>query len=124
IRAAAFVSCVSAGISRRLAQFHRLRPAPLVVRNMPRYEALPFRPTPGRIEVLYHGVVSRGRGLEASIASVAAWRPEFSFTIRGPGGREYLDHLASVAAEHGVTERVTFAPAVPMTELVRAAAGA
>ena len=124
IRAAGFVSCVSAGISGRLARFHRLRPPPLVVRNMPRYEALPFRPTPDRIEVLYHGVVSRGRGLEASIASVAFWRSDYFFTIRGPGDPDYLAHLAGLAAEHGVADRVIFAPAVPMIELVRAAATA
>jgi glycosyltransferase involved in cell wall biosynthesis len=67
-------------------------------------------------------VVARGRGLEACIASVAAWRPEFALTIRGPGGPEYLEHLAALAVEHGVAGRVTFAAPVPMTELVRAAA--
>jgi glycosyltransferase involved in cell wall biosynthesis len=122
MREAAFVSCVSEGIARRLAQFYKLGEVPLAVRNMPAYESAGFQPTGERVRVLYHGLVSPGRGLEACIESVPLWRPEFSLTIRGPGSPEYLAHLAGIAREHGVTDRVTFAQAIPMVELVRSAA--
>jgi glycosyltransferase involved in cell wall biosynthesis len=122
MKEAAFVSCVSEGIAQRLSQFYGLTKAPLLVRNTPPYESIDFRPTGERIRVLYHGLVSPGRGLEACIESVHLWRPEFSLTIRGPGNPEYLAYLAQLIYRHDVGNRVTFAPAIPMIDLVRAAA--
>jgi glycosyltransferase involved in cell wall biosynthesis len=119
---AAFVSCVSEGISRRLREFYRLPNPPLVICNTPSYQSIQFRPTGAQIRVLYHGLVSPGRGLEACIKSVPLWRPEFALTIRGPANPEYLVHLRQLAREHGTADRVTFAPAVPLVELVRCAA--
>src|SRR5262245_2671365 len=55
MREAAFVSCVSEGIARRLAQFYRLAERPLVLRNAPPYQPADFRPTGGHVRVLYHG---------------------------------------------------------------------
>jgi glycosyltransferase involved in cell wall biosynthesis len=72
--------------------------------------------------VLYHGIVTPGRGLEATIDSVAAWRPQLELTIRGPGVDHYLAVLRSRIAERGLTDRVILAPAVPMTALVHEAA--
>jgi glycosyltransferase involved in cell wall biosynthesis len=122
IKRAAFASCVSEGIAQRLARFYRLGRKPLVIRNMPFYEATSFHPTADRIEVLYHGVVAPGRGLEACVESMAAWRPEFFLTIRGPGDDEYLAYLHNLARTSGVADRVTFDPPVPMVDLVRHAA--
>lgn len=121
IKSASFVSCVSAGIGEHLSRFYRLPQSPLVIRNISRYEPIEFRPTGDSISVLYHGVVTFGRGLEACIESVRLWRPDFVFTIRGPGSSEYLDHLVRLAAASDVSDRVKFDPAVPMIELVRAA---
>jgi glycosyltransferase involved in cell wall biosynthesis len=123
INGAAVVSAVSAGIAERLGMLYRLPSAAIVIRNTPHFEPIPFRPTaPGQIRVLYHGIVTPGRGLEVTIDSVADWRPEFDLTIRGPGGSDYLDALRCRIAERGLSSRVTLAPAVPMTELVREAA--
>jgi glycosyltransferase involved in cell wall biosynthesis len=119
---ASFVSCVSDGIARRLTEIYSLGERPLVVRNTPCFESVPFRATKDDIRVLYHGLVSPGRGLEACILSVALWRPEFSLTIRGSGSSDYLAHLVRIAMEPGISGRVTFAPAVPMVDLVRTAA--
>ncbi|MDP3407500.1 glycosyltransferase [Bosea sp. (in: a-proteobacteria)] len=122
ITGSAVTSCVSQGIADRLHQLYGLREKPLLIRNMPQYEAHPYRPTGERIEVLYHGVVNVGRGLEACIDSVARWRPEFHLTIRGPGPAGYLAALASRIESAGLGGRVVLAPPVPMIDLVREAA--
>jgi glycogen(starch) synthase len=122
IASSAVTSCVSQGIADRLHQLYGLREKPLLIRNMPQYEAHTHRPTGERIEVLYHGVVNVGRGLEACIDSVARWRPEFHLTIRGPGPADYLAALASRIESAGLGGRVVLAPPVPMIDLVREAA--
>jgi glycosyltransferase involved in cell wall biosynthesis len=122
MKEAAFVSCVSEGIARRLRDFYRLPRPPLVICNTPAYQSIQFRPTGKQIRVLYHGLVSPGRGLEACIESVQRWRPEFALTVRGPANPEYLAHLTQLSREHGVADRVTFAQAVPLVDLVRHAA--
>ncbi len=121
IAGAAVTSCVSQGIADRLHQLYRLPEKPLLIRNMPRYGAHAFRPCGETVEVLYHGVVYEGRGLEACIDSVALWRPEFRLTIRGPAPAEYLAALAKRIQSAGVADRVVLAPPVPMIELVREA---
>jgi glycosyltransferase involved in cell wall biosynthesis len=122
IAGAAVTSCVSQGIADRLHALYGLPEKPLLIRNMPRYEAHPFRPCGERIAVLYHGVVNEGRGLEACIDSAALWRPEFHLTIRGPGPADYLAALGRRIEAAGLGDRVTLAPPVPMIDLVREAA--
>lgn len=122
IAGAAVTSCVSQGIADRLSGLYGLPKKPLLIRNMPRYEAHPFRPCGDRIAVIYHGVVNVGRGLEACIDSVASWHPDFHLTIRGPGPARYLEGLAVRIRTAGVADRVALAPPVPMTELVQEAA--
>ncbi|MGO4573048.1 glycosyltransferase [Microvirga sp. 2TAF3] len=121
MKEAALVTCVSDGIADRLQELYRLRKRPLVIRNTPTYQEMPFRPTGERIEVLYHGIVSPGRGLEECIHSVAAWRPEFSLTIRGPSSEEYKARLENAIVSAGVAERVKLVPPVAMVDLVREA---
>jgi glycosyltransferase involved in cell wall biosynthesis len=118
---ARFVSCVSDGIADYLRQAYRLPIRPHVIRNAPPYRASRLRPTAAPVNVLYHGVVTPGRALEEIIASVASWRPEFKLTIRGPVEQAYLEQLKLLAGRAGVGDRVSFAPPVPMTELVAAA---
>ncbi|WP_293800241.1 glycosyltransferase [uncultured Bosea sp.] len=122
IAGAAVTSCVSQGIVDRLHGLYGLSKKPLLIRNMPRYEPHAHRSCGDAIEVLYHGVVNVGRGLEACIDSVALWRPEFRLTIRGPGPGEYLAALAARIQKAGLGERVVLAPPVPMIDLVEEAA--
>lgn len=121
IARAAEITCVSDGIADRLAAVYGLARRPVVVRNVPRYEEVPFRPCGERIKVLYHGLVMPNRGLEALIGSVALWRSEFELTIRGPVSDTYLAELRRLAGAGGVAQRVHFDPPVPFTDLVRAA---
>jgi glycosyltransferase involved in cell wall biosynthesis len=123
INGAAVVSAVSAGIAEGLTKIYRLPGPSIVIRNTPHFESISFRPAaPGRIRVLYHGIVTRGRGLEVTIDSVADWRREFDLTIRGPADQDYLAALHRRILERRLTDRVTLLPPVPMTELVREAA--
>lgn len=122
IRRAAVVTAVSPGIARALADLYGLDAPTFAVRNMPPYSAATFRPTGAIIRVLYHGVVAPGRGLEETIDSVAAWRPEFALTIRGPSSPpDYGRSLVARAAAAGVKDRVVFEPPAPATDLVRLA---
>lgn len=122
IAGAATTSCVSQGIADRLQQVYGLPEKPLLIRNMPHYQAFPHRPCGEAIEVLYHGVVYEGRGLEACIDSVALWRPEFRLTIRGPAPADYLAALRTRIEAAGLGDRVVLAPPVPMIDLVNEAA--
>lgn len=121
IRGAAVVSTVSSGIAQRLQTIHGLNVRPLTIRSTPDYQEMPFRPTGERIRVLYHGAVWEHRGLEECIRSVARWRPEFDFTIRGPVGDEYRATLEAEIDAAGVRGRVHIVPPVPMIDLVREA---
>ncbi len=121
LRDASLVTCVSDGIADRLRDHYGLPERPIVIRNVPDYQEMPFRPTDATIRILYHGIVAPGRGLESCIRSVPLLRPEFRLTIRGPGSADYLASLRKLIAELGADDRVDLAPAVPMIGLVREA---
>ncbi len=121
IRQAAVVSTVSSGIAKRLQAIHGLGATPLTICSTPAYQEMPFHPTGGRIHVLYHGAVWEHRGLEECIRSVASWRPEFDFTIRGPVGDDYRARLEVEIDAAGVRGRVHIVPPVAMIDLVREA---
>ncbi|GAB4370642.1 MAG: hypothetical protein Kow00114_31060 [Kiloniellaceae bacterium] len=118
---AALVTTVSNGIAEAFKSLYGIE-KPLVIRSMPAYKPIPFRATGEKIRVLYHGGVTSIRKLEEMIDSVPLWRPEFSLTIRGPGAPEYLASLEARIRNRGLQQRVTLAPAVPMTALVEEAA--
>jgi hypothetical protein len=121
IARAVAVSTVSPGISAALKQLYGLDEEPMTVMNAPFHVASPFRPTsePGR--VLYHGGVTPGRGLEATIESVPLWAGGRTLTIRGPADPDYRAQLEAIIARCGVKDRVTLDPPIPMTALVEAA---
>jgi glycosyltransferase involved in cell wall biosynthesis len=123
IGGAAVVSAVSEGIAERLQDLYSLPRLPAVIRNTPIFESTPFRPTTSPIRVIYQGIIVPGRGLEAVIDSVCAWRPEFDLTIRGPGDASFLHALQRRIYGRGLGTRVRLAPPVPMTSLVQEAAG-
>jgi glycosyltransferase involved in cell wall biosynthesis len=120
-RQAGCVTCVSDGIADALQEVHTLASRPAVIRNMPMSFSHKPLPPGEMIRVLYHGIITPGRGLEATIASVALWPKDYALTIRGPGAADYLAVLQKLAIQHGVEKRVTFAPPVAMTDLVAAA---
>jgi len=124
LRKADAVSTVCDGIAGLLQEDYRLVERPVVVRSIPLYQKLPFRPCGETINVLYHGLVVPTRGMENAIISVQDWRPEFHLTIRGTGNEEYFSFLKRLAQDCGVGERVHFVPPVPFTEMIGRAAEA
>lgn len=115
------VITVSDGLADRLHSLYGLPRRPLVVRNIPEYAPLPFQPTGSLVTVLYQGLLAPRRGLEAAIASVAAWRADYRLVIRGFGADPYVAKLREFAESAGVAPRVTFEPAVAPTDVVAAA---
>lgn len=94
-------------------------PLALVLRNVPFLQAAPLStPGPGPRVALYHGGYQPFRGLEPLIESARHLR-HARLVMRGVGG--YGAELRRLAARLGVEDRVTFAPPVPMLELVRSA---
>lgn len=122
---AAATLAVSQGIAEALQRLYGLAEQPVVIRNLPSFRDVARHPVdPQRISVLYHGVVTPGRGLEALVGSVSTWRPEFRLTIRGPASPDYGAHLRRLAAAGGSDGRIEFAPAVAPDKLVDEAAKA
>lgn len=120
-KAAAVVS-VSPGITAALKDMYGLEAPTDTIRNTPVFESTSFRATGPKIEILYHGVVSPGRGLEACIRAAPMLRPEFQLSIRGPSGLPgYRESLEALILEVDAKDRVRLLPPVAMTDLVRAA---
>lgn len=116
------VVTVSASIADALQSAYGLPTCPRVVANTPRYEAHAFLPVGARLEVLFHGLLKPGRGLEMLIDAIALVRRPIRLTIRGFGGRGYVESLKQRAATAG--DRVQFVDAVAPADVVRAAVGA
>ena len=118
---AAIVTAVSPGILGHLKRTYDIRSPAITLRNAPVYQPTAFRPVENSVRVLYHGLVRPNRGLEAAIESVPLWRHGGTLTIRGPCEPEFGRQLRLRVERLNLQQRVIFAPAEPMTELVRAA---
>lgn len=120
---AAAVVSVSPGITDALRSRYGLTCPLDTVRNAPSYTPSAFRPTGDTIELLYHGLVIPGRGLEACIAAMSLLEPRFRLSIRGPIPFDgYREKLEQISARARAQERVRLLPPVAMTDLVRDAA--
>jgi glycosyltransferase involved in cell wall biosynthesis len=97
---------------------------PLVIANMPDYRVVPVRSTGQKLELLYHGLLSPGRGIEALIVAVGQLKRPVRLVLRGDGRRSYVDGLRRLAVRHALPEQVVFEPAVPPEVVIEAAARA
>lgn len=118
ITGAKAVITVAVGIARLLRGDHGLATDPVVVRNVPSYQAMPYRPTGDKVRVLFHGALARNRNLEDVIESVDYWPPEYELVVRGSGPAEYERRLRRLAARSAHTRRIQFVGPAPMTELI------
>lgn len=73
--------------------------------------------------VLYIGGITFNRGLEQTIQALKFMDGPVVVML-GPGKKGFINHLRDIAVQHGVSDRVIFAPPVPHTEVARYASSA
>jgi len=100
------VITVSDGIADRLNAEQALKRPARVIRSMPFFQPLEFRPTGPVRTVLYHGIVTPYRNLETAIEAAALWREDTHLVIRGPGDAAYVASLRALVAERNLGARV------------------
>lgn len=66
--------------------------------------------------VMYHGVLTTGRGIEVLI-KLTSINPHILSVILGNGDDNYINSLKKIILELNVHDRVLFHPAVPISEL-------
>lgn len=115
------VVTIGPGISKLLAQTYSLPQAPLVVANVPEYRPVAVHPVGPKLELLYHGLMTEGRGIETLILAVAQMQRQSRLVLRGDGAPRYVASLRRLAASSATPERIDFEPAVPMEEVIEAA---
>jgi glycogen synthase len=116
------VVTVSASIADALQAAYRLRVRPGVVANTPRYERHEFGGVGERLQVLFHGLLKPGRGLEMLIDAIGLVRRPIHLTVRGFGAAGYVEGLQRRAVSAG--DRIAYVEAVAPADVVRAAVGA
>ena len=124
LRAADAVVTIGPGIARLLAEAYSLPRPPLVVLNVPEYRAVGMHPAGERLELLCHGFMTAGRGIETLIMAMSELRRPARLILRGDGAPRYVKSLRDLAARNATPERVVFEPAVPFEQVIEAAARA
>jgi glycogen synthase len=124
LREADRVVTIGPSIARLIAQVYSLPRPPLVIVNVPDYRAVPVHPLGQRLELLYHGLMTAGRGIETLIMAVAQTQRLVRLVLRGDGAPRYIDNLRHLAARYTTPERVVFEPAVPVDDVIEAASHA
>jgi glycogen synthase len=122
IRDADRVITVSPGIARLLAQTYRLAVPPLVLTNVPPYQPATVHQLGGTLELLYHGVLKSGRGLETLVRAMALVRRPARLILRGSGATKYTAGIQHLVTRLGKPELVRFEQQVPFEKVVEAAA--
>lgn len=121
IRKADIVISVSNSAADYISSLYRV-PRPTVITNCPNYHEPVNAEPPKQFDVLYQGIMSPGRGYEEFVEAAKYLDPKLHhLTIRGYG--ETKDALIRMTESLGVTDRVTFASPVEISELISAAAG-
>lgn len=124
----AFSIMVNDSIADEVQRIHKLEQRPIVVRSTPekwtidqtevqkvRTEFAGHFPAVGTI-LMYHGAVTSGRGVE-KLLEVVYSMTGVNAVILGNGSEQYLGSLKKLAEEYGITERILFHPAVPISKL-------
>lgn len=112
------VFTVSQGIADKITAEQRLKRPVKVMRNTPLHARHPFRPVSGTRKLLYHGLIDPARDLEIAVRAAALWTSDTKLIIRGPSEGDTASQLAALAAELGVSHKVTLEPAVPFVEML------
>ena len=112
------ISTVSKGISKFLANDHKLKIPPLVLRSVPFYERQPFNKTGKKIKVLYHGEIYKTRSLDYAVRSLKYTNKNIHLTLRGYGDENYKKELLEIAKNCGCEKRITIEEPVPFDKII------
>ncbi|MBL4819360.1 MAG: glycosyltransferase [Gammaproteobacteria bacterium] len=115
------VMTVSQGIADYLYRKYSLDNRPSVIRSVPPYESPPEREDNETLKILYHGLLSPGRGLECCIEAASLWKNSAHLFLRGPVNQTYEKALRREIRKWGVEEKVVVLPPVPADRLVQEA---
>jgi glycosyltransferase involved in cell wall biosynthesis len=115
---------VSQGIAEALHKLYALRRFPTVIRNVPSYQAVTYRPGGVPLTLLFHGFIRHERGLEELIDSMPLWCFPGKLVIRGYGLPDYINALRRRSEVRGVANAVSFEPGVAPEQLVKLASTA
>ena len=120
------VTCVSPTLSRLLRKSYGLDVAPIVLRNIPMYQSVPFRAVRDDFVLLhYHGILNSGRRLDDLVSLLAHLPERFRLRITGPVNQPGYDaYLIGLARKLGVAERLTIEAPIPHADLITHAADA
>lgn len=131
IKRCAFSIMVNDVIADEVQRIHKLKERPVVVRNIPytwiidRNVCLEVRKiilsemTASRdFLLMYHGGVTTGRGIEKLIELLSI-NDNVCLLVLGNSSPDYLNTLRHLTKEFGVSDRVLFKDAVPISELWR-----
>lgn len=135
MRRCAFSIMVNDSIADEVQRIHKLEQRPIVVRSTPekweidrevirhiREELDRHFPETGFL-LMRHGNIGTGCGIE-KILEVVKHESGVNTVILGNGDTSYISSLKKLAKEYGISERVLFHPAVPITELWKYAGAA
>ncbi|MBI9114760.1 glycosyltransferase family 4 protein [Sanguibacter suaedae] len=135
IRRADAVVTVSPSIARYLQDTYGLAETPTLVRNVPPAAQATSDPADGRLRALaglaphhkviaYGGRITTNRGLEETIAALAALDDDVHLVVLGYGAPAYLAALEAHATGLGVRDRMHLVGKVPSAEVSAALADA
>jgi len=118
------VVTVSPGIARLLKETYELAREPAVILNVPNHRTTVPRPIGQKLELLYHGLIMAGRGLETLIVAAGQLRRPARLVLRGNGKGSYVENLRRLAEKHTSPGSIVFEPAVPFNNVINAAGNA
>lgn len=116
----AYVFAVNRSIAERMAMHYGIT-LPTVLMNVPADVPLqPPTPLPDDqpVQLLYHGGYLAQRGIESLITAMNLVKAPVHLTLRGYGNIELA--LRAQVEALGLQKKITFAPPVPMNQLVKA----
>lgn len=129
IKRCLFSIMVNDAIADEVQRIHRLQTRPVVVRSTPfcwnideqkclekRKELLAKMKSPQQTLLMYHGGVSRGRGIE-TLLEVVKRSENTCLLILGNGEKKLMERLGQQSVSLGISDRVLFHPAVLMEYL-------
>lgn len=128
IKRSALTVVVNDSIADEIAKLYKLKERPAVVRNIPmgfdinkkeceRVRERLLEKLGVEKLLIYHGLVCKGRGVEATIGAMPKLENVGLLVVGNPDSSEYLDELHKMSRELNVDARVEFHEAVPHEDL-------